>query len=140
LLLRSNCTYSHNDESGATTVEAIFLIAFFALLFFGGVDIGRAVMIKHSMDIGVYRAARYLSISPLNEPIAEQMIRDEVDNNLLGGHYGSSVRILIDIPATTYGTAFQITADLDYHPTVPLLPLPIHTLHVQHTQMIEHFP
>lgn len=131
---------SYADERGATTVEAIFLIALFALLFFGGAEIGRAVMIKHSMDIGVYRAARYLSLNPLDVATAEQMIRDEVDGNLLGGGYGTALQIQIDMPATTYGTAFRVQANLEYQPVVPLTPMANHTLHVEHTQMVESYP
>ncbi len=139
-MLLCNDSDCYTDERGATTVEAIFLIAFFALLFFGSTEIGRAVMIKHSLDIGVSRAARYLSLYPLDTPTAEQMIRDEVDGNLLGGGYGAAVQIQMDVPATTYGTMLHIQADLPYRPVVPLLPLGNRTLHVEHTQMVESYP
>jgi len=97
-------------------------------------------MIKHSMDIGVSRAARYLSLFPLDTATAEQMIRDEVDGNLLGGGYGPAVQIQMDVPATTYGTMLRIQADLAYQPVVPLLPLGNRALHVEHTQMVESYP
>jgi len=139
LPLRNNF-YWFTEQRGATTVEAIFLIAFFGLLFFGGAEIGRAIMIKHSLDIGVYEAARYLSLNPHDTATAEQMIRDEVDGNLLGGGYGSAVQIQIDMPSATFGTVFRVQANLVYQPVVPLLPLSSKTLHVEHTQVVESFP
>ncbi len=128
------------DEKGNVTLEATFFLVLFVLAFFGAVELGRALSIKHSMDVGVYRAARYLSIDPSDMSAAERMIRDEIDNNVLGGAYGDLARVTVEMPSTYFGATFTVRAEVDYQATIPFLPLPLRTIVAVHSQNIERFP
>ncbi len=127
-------------EKGSVTLEATFFLVLFVLSFFAAVELGRALSIKHSMDVGIYRAARYLSIDPSDQSTAERMIRDEIDNNLLGGGYGDLARVTVEMPSTSFGATFTVRAEVDYQATVPFLPLPLRTIVAVHSQNIEKFP
>ena len=132
----------HSPSSiGQVTVETTFFILFFVIMFFGAFELGRALSIKHSMDVGCFKAARYLSFSTSEVATAGQMVRDEVDNNLLAGGYGTQITVTISFPL---GTDFQdpltVGAALDYQALIPLLPLPGVTLRAQHSQRIEEYP
>jgi len=127
-------------EKGSVTLEATFFLVFFVLAFFAAVELGRALSVKHSMDVGVYRAARYLSIDPSDTATAEGMIRDEVDNNLLGGGYGDLVRVMVEMPSAYFGATFTVRAEVDYQATIPFLPLPLRTIVAVHSQNVERFP
>jgi len=135
--LRNRSRYS----TGQVSIETTFFIIFFVIMLFGAFELGTALSIKHSMDVGCYRAARYLSFAPSDTATAEQMIRDEVDNNLLGGGYGSQITVAIDFPA---GTDFQdpiiVTASLDWQGVVPFLNLVPVTLRARHTEVVERYP
>jgi len=125
---------------GSVSIETTFFIIISVLLFFGAVELGRALSLKHSMDVGCYRAARYLSLNPGDVATAVQMIRDEVDGNVLGGNYGDQVVVVIDMPSTTFQTPFTVSASLDYQPLVPFMDLSLVTLRVQHGNVVEAYP
>ena len=127
-------------ERGSVSIETTFFIVIAVFLFFGAVELGRAISLKHSMDVSCYRAARYLSLSPADTVTAEQMIRDEVNANILGGSYGDQVVVTIDMPGTAFQAPFTVTAFLDYQPFVPFLPLPQVTLQTQHSNVVEAYP
>jgi len=127
------------DRKGNVTIESTFFILFFVITFFGAFEIGRALAIKHSMDVGCYRAARFLSFSPGETAAAEQMARDEVDNNLLGGGYGSQITVNMNV-----GGSFQdpilVSASIDWQGSVPFLSLVQVTLQAQHSEVVEEYP
>ena len=129
------------EKKGQVTVEVTFFILFFVIMFLGAFELGRALSIKHSMDVGCFKAARYLSFNTAATATARQMVRDEVDNNLLAGGYGTHITVTINFPS---GTDFQnpliVGAALDYQALIPLLPLPGVTLTAQHSQRIEEYP
>ena len=127
-------------QKGSVSIETTFFILIAVLLFFGAVELGRAISIKHSMDVGCYRAVRYLSFNPTDTVTAVQMIRDEVDNNLLGGGYGDDVQVVMDMPATSFQTEFTVSASLDYQPLVPFMSLTQVTLRAQHSNVVEAYP
>jgi len=104
------------------------------------VELARAVSLKHSLDVGVYRAVRYLSIVPSDQATATQMIRDEVNNNVLGGNYGSQVNVTINMPSQAFGTVFTVQATLNYQAVVPFTPLGARNLTISHSQAIEKYP
>ena len=130
-----------HSPSGQVTVETTFFILFFVIMLLGAFELGRALSIKHSMDVGCFKASRYLSFNTSHISTAEQMVRDEVDNNLLAGGYGSQIVVTIAFPS---GTSFQaplvVSAALDYQALIPLLPLPEVTLTAQHSQRVEEYP
>jgi Flp pilus assembly protein TadG len=123
-----------------TTIETLFFIILFVILFFGAVELGRAIALKHSLDVGVYRAARYLSIDPDDWAGAEAMIRAEVADNVLGGSYSTSVVVTMDMPDSSFGSVFTVRAELPYQALVPLVPLAPRTLASEHAQSIERYP
>ena len=127
-------------RNGSVSLETTFFIIISALLFFGAVELGRGISVKHSMDVGCYRAARYLSFNPSDTVTAEQMIRDEVDNNILGGSYGDDLVVIIDMPSTSFQTEFTVSASVDYQASVPFLSLSLATLQAIHYNVVEAYP
>ena len=127
------------EREGNVSIEATFFIIFFVIMFYSCFEIGRALAIKHSMDVGCYRAARFLSFSPGEVSAAEQMVREEVNNNLLGGGYGSQITVNISV-----GSSFQdpitVLASLDYQGSVPFLNLVPVTLQARHSMVVEAYP
>jgi Flp pilus assembly protein TadG len=121
-------------------VEAVFFILFFALLFFGSVELGRGVALKHSLDVGVYRAARYLSYTPSDMVTATAMVRSEVQNNVLGGAYAPGVRVAVAMPSQSFQSAFTVRAEVDYTPVIPMLITSRRTIYAEHSQLIEKYP
>ena len=132
--------WDSEDNRGSVSVEMIFFAAFFALLFFGAVELAREVALKHSLDVGTYRAARYLSLVPDDTATAKQMIQAEVASNVLGSNYGSGVRMSVDMPDQKFQSIFTVTASLNYQPVIPFMIFAPKTLQTSHSQSIERYP
>src|SRR5574340_176670 len=73
------------DTLGAVSIEMVFFLLIFVVAFFGAVEMAREISVKHALDVGTYRAARYLSIVPTDQTTARKMIQTELDSNVLGG-------------------------------------------------------
>ncbi len=127
-------------DRGSVSVEMLFFAAFFALLFFGAVELAREVALKHSLDVGTYRAARYLSLVPEDVATAKQMIQSEVASNVLGSGYGNSVQMNVNMPDRTFQSSFTVTASLNYQPVIPFMVFAPKTLQASHSQSIERYP
>jgi Flp pilus assembly protein TadG len=141
-----------SGEAGQGTVELLFVVLILALLFFGAVELGQGVGLKHQLDVGTEKAARQLSINPSDYAAAERTIRAEVDGNFLGGGYGSRVAVSLcdaqtlafitpaDLAAAPFGYRFLVVARLDWQPFVPFMSLDGRTLTSVHQGIVERFP
>ncbi len=127
-------------DRGSVSVEMLFFAAFCALLFFGAVELAREVALKHSLDVGTYRAARYLSLMPDDVVTAKQMIQSEVASNVLGSNYGNSVQMNVNMPDRAFQSSFTVTASLNYQPVIPFMVFAPKTLQASHSQSIERYP
>lgn len=125
-------------EQGAVSIEMVFFLLIFVVTFFGAVEMAREVSVKHALDVGTYRAARYLSIVPNDQPTARNMIQKELDTNVLGG--AGSVQMIVDMPSQSFQTIFSVTAQVPYQPAVPLIIFAPKSLSVTHSQSIEAYP
>ncbi len=125
-------------DSGAVTVEMVFFLLIFVATFFGAIEMAREVSVKHALDVGTYRAARYLSIVPSDQATARNMIQTELDSNVLGG--AGSVQMTVDMPSQSFQAVFSVTAQVLYQPVVPLIIFAPKTLQVTHSQSIEAYP
>ncbi len=130
----------YSSNRGSVSIELLFFAAFFALLFFGAVELAREVALKHSLDVGTYRAARYLSLTPDDMTTARQMVQSEVSSNVLGSNYGSSVQVSVDMPDQSFQSIFTVTASLNYQPVIPFMVFAPKTLQASHSQSIERYP
>jgi hypothetical protein len=139
------------DSRGQGSVELLLALLMLLPILFGAFEIGRGISLKHSMDIGVARAVRYLSILPSDWTTAEEMIREEVNRNVLGGSYGDQLSITIldeagseispsELANLPFGSRFGIRAEVEYQASVPLVSLPLATIRVEHYSQIERFP
>jgi Flp pilus assembly protein TadG len=126
------------SECGAVAVEMVFFLLIFVVTFFGAVEMAREVSVKHALDVGTYRAARYLSIVPSDQATARNMIQTELDSNVLGG--AGSVQMTVDMPSQSFQAVFSVTAQVPYQPVVPLIIFAPKTLSVTHSQSIEAYP
>jgi Flp pilus assembly protein TadG len=132
--------YPHNkvNERGSTSIEMVFFLLIFVVTFFGAIEMAREVSVKHALDVGTYRAARYLSIVPSDQTTARNMIQTELDRNVLGG--AGSVQMIVDMPSQSFQTVFSVTAQVAYQPVIPLMVFAPKTLRVVHSQSVEAYP
>ena len=126
------------SEFGSVSVEMVFFLLIFAVAFFGAVEMAREISVKHALDVGTYRAARYLSLVPNDQATARNMIQSELDNNVLGG--AGSVQLSVDMPSQSFQTVFSVTGQVPYQPVIPLMIFAPKTLRVIHSQSIEAYP
>ena len=125
-------------ERGSVSIEMVFFLLIFVVTFFGAVEMAREISVKHALDVGTYRAARYLSIVPSDQTTARNMIQKELDNNVLGG--AGSVQMVVDMPSQSFQTIFSVKAQVPYNPVVPLVIFAPKSLSVTHSQSIEAYP
>lgn len=125
-------------DFGAVSIEMVFFLVIFVVTFFGAVEMARAISVKHALDVGTYRAARYLSLVPSDQAMARHMIQSELDANVLGG--AGSVLMTVDMPSQSFQTVFSVTAQVPYQPVIPLMLFTPKTLRVTHAQSIEAYP
>jgi Flp pilus assembly protein TadG len=130
--------HAKRSERGTVSVEMVFFLLIFVVVFFGAIEMAREVSVKHALDVGTYRAARYLSIVPSDQLAARNMIQNELNANLLGG--AGSVVMTVDMPSQSFQTVFSVTADVPYQPVIPLMIFAPKTLRVIHSQSIEAYP
>ncbi len=123
---------------GAVSVEMLFFLLIFVVTFFGAVEMAREISVKHALDVGTYRAARYLSLVPWDQAFARQMIQSELDANVLGG--AGTVQMSVDMPSQSFQSIFSVTAQVPYQPVVPLILFAPKALSITHAQSIEAYP
>ena len=128
----------HPPDSGTVSIEMVFFLLIFVVAIFGAIEMAREVSVKHALDVGTYRAARYLSIVPNDQLTARNMIQNELNSNVLGG--AGSVVMNVDMPSQAFQTVFSVTSDVPYQPVIPLMIFAPKTLRVIHSQSIEAYP
>lgn len=126
------------ETRGAVSIEMVFFLLIFVVTFFGAVEMAREISVKHALDVGTYRAARYLSLVPNDQPTARNMIQKELDTNVLGR--AGTVQMVVDMPSQSFQTIFSVTAQVPYQPVVPLVIFAPKSLSVTHSQSIEAYP
>ena len=131
-------SFGRFDDRGAVSIEMVFFLLIFVVTFFGAIEMAREISVKHALDVGTYRAARYLSLVPSDPSTARNMIQLELDRNVLGG--AGSVQMSVDMPSTAFQTVFSVTAQVPYQPVIPLMVFAPKTLQVVHSQSIEAYP
>jgi len=134
----SSSVIRHLSEPGSVSIELVFFLLIFVVTFFGAVEMAREISVKHALDVGTYRAARYLSLVPSDQATARNMIQTELDRNVLGG--AGSVQMTVDMPSQAFQTVFSVTAEVSYQPVIPLMIFAPKTLRVVHSQSIEAYP
>ena len=129
------------DRRGVATMELTFAVAILSMLFFGALELSRAYSVKHSLDTGTYRAARYLSYNPEDLARAEAIVRDEVRGSL-GGSLADQVTVSVEMPDASFQSAFTVQARAPYSPLtpIPFVTLGNRVLVGQHSQAIERYP
>lgn len=125
-------------QRGSTSIEMVFFLLIFALTFFGAVEMARLISVKHALDVGTYRATRYLSIVPHDQATARQMIQTELQRNVLG--WSGTLQVTVQMSCTTFQCPFDVTAQATYRPVIPFMFFLPKTLSVTHTQNIEAYP
>ena len=140
-----------SDRRGIGAVELLFVVLLLSLLLFGAVEIGRVISLKHSLDVGVARAARGLSISPDRWDWAQTVVKDEVDDNMLGSGYGDQVSFTLKdgnkaaisaahLNAMSFGQEFYLYAEAPFELSIPFMSTEDLTVSSQHGGHIERYP
>ena len=142
------------DERGQASVEMLLVVLILTVASLGAFEIARGYAVKQSMDVGVAKAVRGLSIDPSQWAWADNTVRNEVGGNVLGGGYGSSLAIEIhdrwgnvitpsqlnDPAVMPYGSVFWVRAYVTFLPHAPFLNLSARQIQVWHTGVIQRWP
>ncbi|MBI3915031.1 MAG: pilus assembly protein [Chloroflexi bacterium] len=126
------------DQRGVAAIEIVLVIGVLILLFFGAVEIAREISVKHALDVGTYRATRYISLVPSDTETARLLIQRELDANVLGG--AGTVQMTVSMPSQSFQQTVTITAQVPYTPVVPFMVFAPKLLSVTHAQSIEKYP
>ena len=136
-------------EHGQASVELVLALTLLLIVVFGAFSLGQGVAVKHALDVATEKAARLLSIAPTDFWTADQIIRREVDANVLGGGYGAQVRISLadadtgapltdsDLAQAAFGYRFLVVAEVPFQASVPLLTLTGRTLMTAHYGLVD---
>lgn len=129
------------DRRGVATIELTFAVVIMAVLLFGALELSRACSVKHSLDVGAYRAARYLSYKPEDLTGAMAIVRDEVRSSL-GSSLADQVTVSVEMPSPSFQSVFTVRATVCYAPLtpIPFVNLGNRTLAGQHSQAVERYP
>lgn len=142
------------NERGQATVEMLLVVLLLTLTSLGALEIARGYAVKQSMDVGVAKAVRGLSIDPSQWAWADNTVRNEVGGNVLGGGYGSSLTIelhdrwgnvitpaqLNDPAVMPYGSVFWIRAYVPFLARAPFLNLSTRRIEIWHSGVIQRWP
>ena len=129
------------DERGAASLEAIFGSLLLILLLLGGLELARAASLRLALGDGVWHAARYLAVyDPWNEGQAEQIVRDAVAANALGGEPSGVVVVVSDDGGRSFGHLITVEAEMDFTPLIPFLTPREVTLRAGHSLLVEVWP
>ncbi len=142
------------NERGQATVEMLLVVLILTLISLSTFEIARGYAIKQSMDVGVAKAVRGLSVDSSQWAWADSTIRNEVSGNVLGGGYGASLSLEIrdrwgnaitpaqlNDPATMpYGSVFWIRASVPYLPHARFLNLASRQIEIWHSGVIQRWP
>lgn len=138
-----------SNRRGQGTLEALFVVMLLALLLFGAFELGRGVLLKHSLDVATEKAARMLALDPGYYSNAVQLIRNEVDANILGGSYGQDVTVRLydantlaqitpsDLDSAAFGYQFLVAAELPWTSHLPFMASSSRTLSVAHHGVVD---
>lgn len=138
-----------SDPSGQAAVEALLMVAVFALILFGGFELSRGVALRHALDTGSSAAARSLSLDPAQWASAKALIQSEVNRNGLGGSPTISLKVYDSsgtlqtkswLAGSAFGTAFTLEASAPFQADIPFIaPSPV-IIQVQHHGIVERYP
>lgn len=130
-----------NDERGTITIEYILGAALLVLLLFGALEFARAAAIKHTLGVGSWQAARYLSLHPWDETTADALARQSIRDSLFGGNPAPAVVSLsFSDPARRFGTTVAVRIEMPYQALVPLMNLAPRTLTGESAVLVEAWP
>ena len=73
---------SGKKSKGQATLEMLLVLIVLVPLFFGGIELARAVSIRHSLDSGVFVATRAISLNPTDTAYAQTLVQDALTNNI----------------------------------------------------------
>jgi hypothetical protein len=129
------------DRKGTTSIEYILGTMLFLLLAFGALEFARAAAIKHTLGVGSWQAARYLSLTPWDETTAEALARQSIRDSLFGGNPASAVvSFSFSDPARRFGTTVAVRIEMPYRALVPLMNLAPRTLTGESAVLVEAWP
>lgn len=135
---------SGKKSKGQATLEMLLVLIVLVPLFFGGIELARAVSIRHSLDSGVFVATRAISLNPTDTAYAHTLVQDALTNNIFSGgaianiNYGT---ITWDAASCAggkvLGCRFDITASADYTPWIPVVGGQKITITIRHHGIVE---
>lgn len=130
-----------NDERGTITIEYMLGIVLLVLLLFGALEFARAAAIKHTLGVGSWQAARYLSLHPWDETTADALARQSIRDSLFGGNLAPAVvSVSFSDPARRFGTTVAVHIEMPYQALVPFMNLAPRTLTGESAVLVEAWP
>ncbi len=115
-----------NAHHAQATLEMLVVLIVLVPLLFGGIELARAISLRHSLDSGAFTAARVISLTPDDLTTARSIVQDSVTQNVFAGgnianaNYGT---VTWDTCPNGHvlGCRFIYTATIDYTPWIPII-------------------
>lgn len=136
---RTGC---RSSERGQATLEMLLVLMVLVPLFFGAIELVRAISLRHSLDAGAFLAARAVSLNPDDLTYPQTVVTNTVNQNVFGGGAISDFNpgtISWDVcPAgRVLGCRFSYTSSLKYTPWLPLIGGQQITITIRHHGIVE---
>jgi hypothetical protein len=137
------------NEKGQAAVEALLVLMLFVLVIFAGIELSRGVAIRHALDSSTSAAARALSLDPSNWQVADGLVQDGLQRNVMGFTDSATLTIYDAsgiqrssawLSGSPFGTSFLLEASAPYQADIPFMQDPLLQIHVQHWGIVERYP
>jgi Flp pilus assembly protein TadG len=135
---------SGNKSKGQATLEMLLVLMVLLPLFFGGIELARAVSLRSALDGGVFVATRAISLNPTDTAYAQSLVQDAVNNNVFRGGTTANLNLgtitwdaVTCATGKTLGCRFDYTATIDYTPWLPLIGGQKITINIRHHGIVE---
>jgi len=127
-------------KKGQTTGEFAVALLVLLPLVLGAFYLARIISLKHSLDVGCYNAARYLSINPLDEATAIELVKQEIERNVLPFD-PDGVEVEVNIPSAAFGSKLTVSCRYPVSLRIPAWgSLGGRVLEASHSFLVEAWP
>jgi hypothetical protein len=137
------------DEKGQAAVETLLVLMLFVLVIFAGIELSRGIAIRHALDSSTSAAARALSLDPSNWQVADALVQDGLQRNVMGFTDSATLMIYdasgtqrssVWLSGSPFGTSFLLEASAPFQADIPFMQAPLLQIRVQHWGIVERYP
>lgn len=134
-------------RTGQAAVESLMVIVILVLIIFSGIELGRGVALRQSLDSATEVAARLLSLDPTQWAAANSIVTAEISRNMMGGSGVTATMQVLDssgavrsrawLESAPFQTVFAVEVTAPFTPDIPFLSSTTLPVTVRHYGVIE---